>query len=85
MLISPRRRVASVTDFSGMGKTLMIVGLIVAGIGLLLLMSTKFSWIGHLPGDFHVKGKNFSFYFPLATSLLFSVILTIFFWFINRK
>jgi hypothetical protein len=72
-------------DSSGMGKAIIIIGLIVVGVGVLFLLSTKFPWIGRLPGDFYLKGKNFSFYFPLATSLLFSVILTAIFWLINRR
>ena len=72
-------------DLSSAGKTLIMIGLIVAGAGILVLLSLKLTWIGRLPGDFYYKGKNFSFYFPLATSLLFSVILTAIFWLINRR
>ena len=53
--------------------------------GLILLFSGKAPWLGRLPGDFYFKGKNFSFYFPLATSLLISIILTLIFWLIGRK
>jgi hypothetical protein len=74
-----------VGDLSGIGKGLIMLGLIVAGVGVLVLLSVKFPWIGRLPGDFYYKGKNVAFYFPLATSLLFSVILTVIFWLINRK
>jgi len=74
-------------DFSGLGKMLLLMGLIVAGIGLLFIMGGKgpFAWLGRFPGDFYFKSKNFSFYFPLATSLLISVILTLILWFMNRK
>ena len=74
-------------DFSGLGKMLLWMGLIVAGIGLLFMMGGKgpFAWLGRLPGDFYFKSKNFSFYFPLATSLLISVVLTLILWFMNRK
>ncbi|OPY18543.1 MAG: hypothetical protein A4E74_00480 [Syntrophus sp. PtaB.Bin075] len=56
-----------------------------AGIGFVLLLTGKIPWIGRLPGDFYFKGKNVTFYFPLATSLLISLILTLILWLINRK
>ncbi|MBN1662826.1 MAG: DUF2905 domain-containing protein [Deltaproteobacteria bacterium] len=68
-----------------MGKTILCIGLILAGTCLLVLMASKFPWIGRLPGDFFFKGKNFSLYFPLTTSLLFSIILTAIFWFAGRR
>ena len=63
-------------DFSGFGKILLIIGLIIAGMGCLILLAGKIPWIGRLPGDFYYKGKNFSFYFPLATSIINSIILS---------
>ena len=72
-------------DFSGLGKILIIIGLVVAGIGGLILLGGKIPWIGRLPGDFYYKGKNFTFYFPLATSIIISIILTIILMFIGRK
>ena len=72
-------------DVSGIGKTLLIIGLVIAGIGVLLLLGGKIPWIGRLPGDFYFKGKHFTFYFPLATSIVVSIILTIIVLFISRK
>jgi hypothetical protein len=72
-------------DFSGFGKILLIIGLVIAGIGGLFLLGGKIPWIGHLPGDFSYKGKNFSFYFPLATSIVISILITIVLMFIGRK
>ena len=57
-----------------MGKLLVIVGLIVAGIGLLVMLGVP---IGRLPGDITYRRGNTTFYFPLATSILASVILTL--------
>jgi len=70
-----------------LGKVLIIAGLIVAVLGLLLVLAGKghLPWIGRLPGDFFFKGKNFSFYFPLTTSILVSVVLTLILWLINRR
>ena len=57
-----------------MGKLLVIVGIIIAGVGLLVMMGLP---IGRLPGDFTVKRGNATFYFPLATSILASILLTL--------
>jgi len=72
-------------DFFGFGKILLIVGLIIAAVGLVMMFAGKIPWIGRLPGDFLYKGKNFTFYFPLATSLIISIVLTLILWFIGRK
>ncbi len=72
-------------DVSGIGKVLLIIGLVIAGIGVLFLLGGKIPWIGRLPGDFYYKSKNITFYFPLATSIVVSIILTIIVLFISRK
>jgi predicted MFS family arabinose efflux permease len=59
-----------------MGKTIVLVGLAIAGLGLLIMMGVP---LGRLPGDFYVRRGSFSFYFPLATSIILSVILTLVF------
>jgi hypothetical protein len=64
-----------------MGKTLLFVGLGIAGIGLLIMFGLP---IGRLPGDFYVRRGNVSFYFPLATSIIFSIILTLILAFFRR-
>jgi hypothetical protein len=56
------------------GKTLVLVGLGIAGVGLLVMLGVPF---GRLPGDIYVKRGNFSFYFPLATSIVLSIVLTL--------
>jgi hypothetical protein len=72
-------------DFSGMGRILIVIGLLIAAVGLVLSFAGKIPWLGRLPGDFFFRGKGFSFYFPLATSIVISVILTLILWFINRR
>jgi ABC-type Na+ efflux pump permease subunit len=72
-------------DFSGFGKILIIIGLVIAGLGFLLLLGGKMPWLGKLPGDFFYKGKNFTFYFPLATCIIISIVLMIILMFIGRK
>jgi hypothetical protein len=64
---------------SDFGKILVFFGLILVGLGLILLFVPKIPWLGKLPGDITIKRENFTFYFPLATSILISVLLTILF------
>ena len=59
-----------------MGKLLVIVGLVIAGVGLLVMLGVP---VGRLPGDVTVKRGNFTFYFPLATSVILSILLTLLF------
>lgn len=68
-----------------LGKLLVIIGIVITIWGLTLLFPGKTPWLGRLPGDFFFKGKNISFYFPLATSLLISIILSLILWLISRK
>jgi hypothetical protein len=58
------------------GKILVVVGLVIAALGLLMMLGVPF---GRLPGDIHVRRGNFSFYFPLATSIVLSILLTLLF------
>lgn len=68
----------------GLGKFLILLGAFIILVGVLLLIGEKIPWIGRLPGDMIIRKKNFTFYFPLATSILISIILTLLFW-IFRK
>jgi len=65
--------------FGALGKLLILVGVLVIVIGLLLLVGEKIPWVGRLPGDIIIKKERFTFYFPLATSILISIILTLLF------
>ncbi len=76
--------------FQGFGKTLVDLGAIVVLIGVVFMLSEKihFPFLGKLPGDIHIKGRNFQFYFPIATSIVLSVLLTLILWaisFFSRK
>jgi len=75
----------SLNDFSQFGKIFLIIVIVIAGLGLLMMLWGKIPWLGKLPGDFFLKGENFRFYFPLTTSILVSVVLTLILWLINRK
>jgi predicted MFS family arabinose efflux permease len=63
------------------GKTLFVVGVLIAGLGLAMMLGLP---LFRLPGDFYVKRGSFSFYFPLATSILLSIILTLLMAFFRR-
>ena len=67
---------------SGLGKMLIIFGVIMVLVGVILLLAPKIPWLGKLPGDITYRGKGFTFYFPLGTcillSILFSLILYLF-------
>ena len=57
-----------------LGKVLVLVGLGIAGLGLLIMLGVPF---GRLPGDFYVRRGTFTFYFPLATSIVLSILITL--------
>jgi len=62
------------------GKALIIFGLILIGVGVFLIFFNKIPFLGKLPGDIVVQKKNFTFYFPLGTSILVSIIFSLLFW-----
>jgi DUF2905 family protein len=66
-----------------MQRTLIILGLILLAAGLLWPVIGRLG-LGRLPGDIHVERSNYSFYFPLMTSLLLSVVLSVIIWLVNR-
>ena len=65
------------TDLSSMGRMVLILGLVVAAIGAFMLLAGRVPFLGRLPGDIAVQRGNWSFYFPLATSILLSLVLTV--------
>lgn len=71
-------------SFSYFGKMLILLGILIIAIGFLLLIGEKIPWVGRLPGDIIIRKKNFTFYFPLATSILISIILTLLFTLFRR-
>src|SRR5687768_14535748 len=68
-----------------LGKSLVVIGLLIAMIGVVLLLAGRVPWLGRLPGDIHVQRGNWSFYFPVVTSLVVSVLLTLVFWLFGRR
>ena len=62
---------------AGLGRILIYLGLFLVVLGVVVSLAGKIPWIGHLPGDITIERERFTFYFPLATCLLISVILTL--------
>ena len=62
------------SDQSGFGWTLLVLGLILAGFGLIWILAPSIPWLGRLPGDIRIEGENYRFYFPLVTCLLLSLV-----------
>lgn len=67
-----------------LGKLLILLGVFIIVIGLLLLIGEKIPWIGKLPGDIIIRKEKFSFYFPLTTCLIISIVLTLLFTLFRR-
>ncbi len=70
---------------NGLGRSLMVMGVILIAAGLLVSFAPKLpTWLGRLPGDITIKRDNFSFHFPLATCLIISAILSFIMWLLRR-
>ena len=70
--------------FSFVGKMLIVMGIFLVIIGVLMNTGLKIPWIGRLPGDILVRRENFSFYFPLTSCIIISIILTLLFYLFRR-
>ena len=67
----------------GFGWVLLVLGLVMAGVGLVCILAPSIPWLGRLPGDIRIEGENFRFYFPLVTCLLLSLICSLVVWVIR--
>lgn len=67
------------------GRAFLVFGLILAATGLLLMFSDRIPFLGRLPGDLLIKRKTFTIYFPLATMILLSIVLTVVLNLISRR
>ena len=83
-------------EVDGLGKTLILAGCFLALAGVVILLAGKgegsggllgqwLGWFGRLPGDISVKRDGFSFYFPLTTSILISVVLSLLVYFLSKR
>ncbi|HLS71353.1 MAG TPA: DUF2905 domain-containing protein [Chitinophagaceae bacterium] len=68
-----------------MGKILIFIGALLLGIGLLLeFTSLNFSWFGNLPGDIRIEKPGFSFYMPITSMIILSIVLSGLFWLFKK-
>ena len=72
-------------NLDDVGKVLIGFGLLIVLLGVVLLVAGRVPWLGRLPGDIYVRRGQWAFYFPLATSLIVSALLTLVFWILNRR
>ena len=69
---------------AGFGKSLIYIGIVLVVLGLLFSLGGKLPWLGHLPGDIYIQRGRFTFYFPVTTCLLVSIIMTLIVYFFRR-
>ena len=68
-----------------LGRFLVVVGMLIVVVGLVLIVMGRVPWLGRLPGDISIQRGNWSFYFPLTTSILISVVLSLVLYLIGRR
>jgi hypothetical protein len=69
----------------GLGKVLIVMGIVLLVVGILLALGPRIPWLGRLPGDILIRREHFSFYFPLTTSIVISVVVSLLLWLITRR
>ncbi len=74
-----------VPGMASLGKMLILFGVVLALLGGLLLLAGKIPFLGRLPGDIVIRRERWSFYFPLTTSIVISILLTLLFSLFNRR
>ena len=67
------------------GKIIIFIGLLLVIIGFVFMLGSKLPFIGKLPGDIAFEKKNYSFYFPVTTCIIISIILSFILWFFNKR
>jgi uncharacterized protein HemY len=70
---------------SDFGKSIIFIGIVLIIVGILVTMAGKMPGAGKLPGDILIKKENFSFYFPLTTCILLSIIFSAVMYFLGKK
>lgn len=73
------------TELGGLGRWMVFAGLGLAFLGGLVWLGSRIPGLGRLPGDIVIRKGNFTFYFPLATSILVSLVLSLLFWLLRRR
>ena len=68
-----------------LGKTLIVFGIVLIAVGVVFTFGGKLSWFGKLPGDIYIQKRNFTFFFPITTSIIISIILSVIFILLRRR
>ena len=71
-------------EFQHLARALIFFGVMLAGFGIVLLLGPKIPWLGRLPGDILIQREPITFYFPVASCLLASVVLSLLCWVLKR-
>ena len=69
----------------GLGKLLILLGAVLIITGAAFVLAEKIPWLGRLPGDIYIERRNFTFFFPLTTSILISVVLSLVLYWLSRR
>jgi hypothetical protein len=72
-------------ELNSIGKTLMLFGIILFVLGGVFMLGGKVSWLGRLPGDIYIQKKNFTLFFPITTSIVISIVISIIFILLRHK
>ena len=67
------------------GKILIFIGLLLAILGIVFIFGNKLPFVGRLPGDIAIERKNYSFYFPVATCIVISIVMSFILWLFSKK
>ncbi|NMB83252.1 MAG: DUF2905 domain-containing protein [Ignavibacteria bacterium] len=71
-------------EFQSIGKYLILTGIVIIIVGIIISFWDKIPLLGKLPGDIKIEGKNFTFYFPVVTSIILSIIISIILYFFKK-
>lgn len=72
-------------ELSAFGRILILIGIIMIVVGGLFMLGGKIPFLGKLPGDIAIQKKNYSFYFPVTTSIIISIILSFIMWLLSKR
>ena len=72
-------------ELQPLGRLLILFGLILIGVGTLIVIGPKVPWLGRLPGDILIQRERTTFYFPLTTSILVSLLLSFVLWLLGKR
>ena len=70
--------------FTLMGTMLILMGIVLIILGIIITVGPKIPWIGRLPGDIIIKKEHFSFYFPITSCIIISIVLTLLFYLLRK-